>query len=241
MPENARSSNAAMDNIMSKIFRSSLALFIGVVIFVGLPLLGWGVTDVVGFVNHPARLSYVLLVVLLEVFVVIMFPGAGSQHGEGTKTVRRQRWTVLLMQVLSLAIVIAAAYSDRHNAAVFGESEPILYVGLVLFAVGFVMMNWAAASLGRQFSVQVTLQKDHQLVTGGPYRYLRHPRYLGIILFNVGIALIFHSWLALILVAALAIVLLWRIHDEEAFMQQAFGTEWETYARTSWRIVPFVY
>jgi protein-S-isoprenylcysteine O-methyltransferase Ste14 len=95
--------------------------------------------------------------------------------------------------------------------------------------------------LGRQFSVQVTLQKDHRLVTGGPYQVLRHPRYLGIILFNVGIALIFHSWLALLLVAALALVLLWRIHDEEAFMQQAFGTQWEAYARQSWRLVPFIY
>jgi len=64
---------------------------------------------------------------------------------------------------------------------------------------------------------------------------------MGIILFNVGIALIFHSWLALLLVAALTLVLLWRIHAEEAFMQQAFGTEWESYAHTSWRLVPFVY
>ncbi len=45
----------------------------------------------------------------------------------------------------------------------------------------------------------------------------------------------------MMLVGILALVLLWRIHDEEAFMQQAFGAEWETYARASWRLVPFVY
>ncbi len=226
---------------MSKIVRSSIALFIGVAIFVGLPLIGWGLADVQGFISRPARLGYVALVILLEVFVLIKFPGAGSQRGEGTHTIRRQRWTVLLMQILSLAIVIAAAYSDRHDVTVFGESGPIRYLGLVLFALGFVAMNWAAASLGKQFSVQVTLQEDHHLVTDGLYRYLRHPRYLGIILFNVGIALVFHSWLALLLVGALTLVLLWRIHDEDAFMHQAFGTEWEAYAHTSRRLIPFVY
>ncbi len=102
-------------------------------------------------------------------------------------------------------------------------------------------MNWAAAALGKQFSVQVTLQKDHQLVTGGLYHYLRHPRYLSIIVFNLGISLVYRSWLALILVAALTLVLLWRIHDEEAFMHQAFGIEWEAYTHTSWRLIPFVY
>ena len=226
---------------MPKVLRSSIALFIGVAIFVGLPLVGWGIADVQGFVSHPTRLGYVALVILLEVFVVIKFPGAGSNRGEGTKTVHRQRWVVLLMQVLSLAIVIAAAYSDRHDSAVFNELAPVRYIGLVLFAFGFVMMNWAAASLGKQFSIQVTLQKDHQLVTGGLYHYLRHPRYMGIIFFNLGIALVFRSWLALILVAALTLVLLWRIHDEEAFMQHAFGAEWETYTRTSWRLIPLVY
>lgn len=226
---------------MSKVALSFIAVLIGVAIFVGLPLIGWGVADLQGFIGHPARSGYVILVILLQVFVVIKFPGAGSQCGEGTQTVRRQRWTVFLMQILSLAIAITAGYSDRHAVMVMDTSELVRYLGLGLFAGGFVMMNWAAASLGRQFSVQVTLQADHQLVTGGPYRHLRHPRYLGIIVFNAGLALIFHSWLALILTGALTVVLLWRIHDEEAFMQQAFGARWETYASQSWRLVPFVY
>jgi protein-S-isoprenylcysteine O-methyltransferase Ste14 len=42
------------------------------------------------------------------------------------------------------------------------------------------------------------------------------------------------------LLAALALVLFWRIHDEEALMGQEFGTEWEGYARRSWRLVPFI-
>jgi protein-S-isoprenylcysteine O-methyltransferase Ste14 len=197
--------------------------------------------DVQGFAGHPARLAYIVLVVLLQVFVVIKFPEVGRNRGKGTKTVRRQRLVVLLLQVIPLAIVIAAPYSDRRDIAVLGGLEIVRYLGLGLFALSFITMNWAEASLGKQFSVQVTIQEDHKLVTDGLYGYLRHPRYLSIIMFNVGISLVYRSWLALILVAALTLVLLWRIYDEEAFMHQEFWTEWEAYSRRSWRLIPFVY
>ena len=60
-------------------------------------------------------------------------------------------------------------------------------------------------------------------------------------LFSAEDSLIFRSWLALILVAALALVLIWRIQDEEALMHQQFGFEWEAYSQRSWRLIPFVY
>lgn len=226
---------------MSTALRTGVTLLVGVVIFVGLPLLGWGVGDARGFIDHPARLAYTVLVVLLQVFVVMLIPGVGRNRGDGEKSVRRQRLALLLLQVIPLAIVIAAPYGDRRDIAVLGEIEIVRYFGLGLFALGFMGMHWAEAVLDKQFSVQVTIQEGHQLVTAGPYRYLRHPRYLGIIIFTTGISLVYRSWLALILVAALTLVLLWRIDDEEALMHQAFGTDWEAYAQRSWRLIPFVY
>jgi protein-S-isoprenylcysteine O-methyltransferase Ste14 len=226
---------------VSTVLRSALKACIGIAIFAGLPLVGWGIMDAQGFVGHPARLGYVVLVVLLQVLVVVKMPEVGRNRGAGNKVVRRQQLAVLLLQVLSLMILFAAPYADRRDIAVIGGVEIVRYLGLVLSALGFVAMNWAEASLGKQFSVQVTIQEDHKLVTDGPYRYLRHPRYLGIMAFNVGISLVYRSWLTLILVAALTLVLLWRIHDEEAFMHQEFGTDWEAYSKRSWRLIPFLY
>ena len=79
------------------------------------------------------------------------------------------------------------------------------------------------------------------LVTGGPCRFLRHPRYLGIIVFVAGIALVFHSWVGLILDVAIILVLVWRIRDEEALMHTEFGAEWEAYSRQTWRLAPFLF
>jgi len=218
-----------------------LVVLVGIILFAGLPLVGWGIADLPGFTAHPARLGYIVLVILLQAFVAIRFPRTGQNQGDGVKLVQRQRLAVLLLQVLSIAIIIVAPYTDRHATAVIDEPDLIRWLGLVLFGFGFLVVSWAEAVLGKQFSVQVTIQEGHQLVTGGLYRFVRHPRYLGIMTFNLGIALVFRSWLALILVAILLVVLLWRIHDEEALMRQEFGAEWDSYAKKSWRLIPYVY
>lgn len=227
--------------LVSTILGSVVKLLIGIVLFAGLPLLGWGVMDLQGFIRNPVRLAYIGVVVLLQVLIVIQIPEVGRNRGEGKKIVQRQRLAVLLLQVISLAVVIGAPYSDRWGVATLGEGNAIRYLGLVLFALGFTAMNWAEAILGKQFSVQVTIQEGHTLVTEGLYRYVRHPRYVGIIVCNVGLALVYRSWLALVLVAALIGVLLWRIQDEEALMQSEFGMEWQNYSTQSWRLIPFVY
>jgi hypothetical protein len=71
----------------------------------------------------------------------------GRNRGKGKKIVLRQRLTLVLIQVLSLAIVIAAPYSDRRDNAVLGEMEIVRYIGLGLFALGFIAMHWAEAFL----------------------------------------------------------------------------------------------
>jgi protein-S-isoprenylcysteine O-methyltransferase Ste14 len=216
-------------------------ILFGIALFAGLPFVGWGVTDLSGFIGHPARLAYVILIVLLQTVTVIRWPEVGRGNGEGKKAVRRQRIAVLLLQVLSIAILFAAPYGDRRNFSILGGFAAGRFLGLALVASGFILMILAESRLGRQFSVQVAIQDAHQLITSGPYRRLRHPRYLGILAFNAGIALVFRSWMALVLTAILALVLLWRIHDEEGLLGQEFGAEWEAYARRSWRLIPFVF
>ncbi len=226
---------------MSKIPRSAIALLAGILIFVGLPLLGWGLTDLPAFLDHPARPAYLILVVLLQLYVVIMIPEGGSSRGGEKPATSRQRLALLLLQLVPLAIVFTPPYSDRRDLLALGDLNWVRYLGLALFFLGFGGMHWAEAYLDWQFSVRVTVQKDHQLITDGPYRFLRHPRYLGILAFTAGIALVFRSGLALVLVAALALLLLWRIQDEEALMHQEFGARWEAYCRKSRRLIPFIY
>jgi protein-S-isoprenylcysteine O-methyltransferase Ste14 len=226
---------------MPRAIRVLATLAIGLAIFGGLPILGWGLTDVRGFLAHPARLSYLVLVLLLNTAISIRRPEVGKKREEGVKTVPRQRWAVALLQVTSLASVIAGPFCDRREIAVIHGGEPVRYVGLALYVAGLLLMHLAQTALGRQFSIQVTIQEGHRLVTDGLYRHVRHPRYLGTMLFASGLALVFRSWVAVALCGAICLILAWRIRDEEALLRREFGAEWDAYARRSRRLIPFVY
>ena len=61
----------------------------GVFLFIGLPLLGWGLMDIPGFLANPARLGYVGLVILMQAVLVIRWPEIGRQGRAGAQTVRQ--------------------------------------------------------------------------------------------------------------------------------------------------------
>jgi protein-S-isoprenylcysteine O-methyltransferase Ste14 len=220
--------------------RSLATWLIGTALFVGLPLLGWGLGDLGGFFANLARLSYVVLVTGLNAVIAYRRPEVGAPRAQGTQTVRRQRIAVVLLQVLSLALVLVGPYCDRHGIAVIA-AQASRWVGVAMVGMGLLVMHRAQMALGPQFSVQVEIQEGHRLVTDGLYRSIRHPRYLGILVFTSGIALVFSSWLALAVVAGVAVVLAWRIHDEETLMRARFGAEWTAYSKRTWRLCPFVF
>lgn len=205
-----------------------------------MPLLSWGLRSIGTFADDPGRLAYLIAAVVLTLVIAAAIPPPSSSRGVESKVLHRQRAAVIMLQVFGLALVVVGPWADRHEVLVLPDSGARM-LGVALFAVGQVLMAWAQATLGDRFSIEVTIQKDHTLITKGLYRVVRHPRYLGTLIFTVGLALVFRSGLGLILVVAQALVLLWRIHDEEKLLRHEFATEWDTYARASWRLLPFVY
>jgi protein-S-isoprenylcysteine O-methyltransferase Ste14 len=217
-----------------------IAGLLGLAAFIGLPLLSCGIRDLGGFFQNPARLLY-CVGLLIQLVAMLMLPQAGMSRGEGEKTVEWQRIAVRIMLALSLAIMAVGPYCDRRGIASLPKTDLCRYAGLALLVIGFFAMIWATKYLAEQFSVQVTIQKNHRLVTDGPYRFLRHPRYFGVLLFLAGFSLVFLSWLALLLVAAMALVLGWRIYNEEILMREEFHADWESYSRRTGCLIPFVY
>jgi len=202
-----------------------------------MPLAAWGLKDISLFFDDPARLWYIILAALMQTAVVAVMPEAGH-GGPGREGTKAGKFDLVLIQIIGLAIILSGAYSDRRGSAALGAPEAVRYLGLALFIGGMALMQWAEAALGRQFSIKVELQNGHRLVTSGPYTVIRHPRYAGNLIFFTGYCLTFRSWAALVLVALMAGVLLWRIWAEEEIMRQEFGDEWVAYAKRTWRLVP---
>ncbi len=223
---------------MSRPLRSAVTFLMGCFVYVVLPLVAWGILDVLGFLEHPARLSYIVLAFILNAFAAIRIPEIGKERPAEQTTLRKQHLTVVLLQVLSIAIVTVGPYCDRRDIAAMGDVDTLRAAGLCLYGAGFLLMHFAEAHLGKQFTMEVSIHQGHTLVTDGPYRYIRHPRYLGIMLFSLGLSLVFRSWLGLLCVALAILVLLWRIRDEDELMHREFSAEWEEYARRTARLIP---
>jgi protein-S-isoprenylcysteine O-methyltransferase Ste14 len=111
--------------------------------------------------------------------------------------------------------------------------------GLVLVALGLAFAVWARTSLGRNWSATVTVKQQHELVRSGPYRFVRHPIYTGMLLAFLGTAIAQDQWRSL-LAFALVWLALWRKWKlEERFMQDTFGEPYLAYRRQVPAVVPW--
>jgi len=214
-------------------------------ICLGLPLLGWGLADVRSFLSEGARLGYAVSVAGFALAVAVQAAGGvegiRGGAGEGQKRVRRQTVVRFVMSLSLFGALLFLPFGDRHALAVIDIGAGARWAGVVLSGLGYLLVFWSGVALGKQYSPEVTIQKDHELITSGPYRVVRHPRYLGVLLLALGVALVFRSWIGLVGCILLLGILQSRIRDEEALLRQEFGPAWEVYRSRSWRVIPYLY
>lgn len=97
----------------------------------------------------------------------------------------------------------------------------VSWTAVTLVVLAELLRAWVLASMRRSWNVQVVTSPDHDIVTDGPYRWLRHPNYTVVILEMVAVPLIMHLWVsALFLSLVNGVVLYFRIRTEEAVLRQ---------------------
>jgi protein-S-isoprenylcysteine O-methyltransferase Ste14 len=208
-------------------------ILVGSAAYLGLAVLGGGGA---AFFSHSALIA--LVAVQCALTAASLF--AGGNVSPGVKEDRGNRWVLPVFVVIGLLQVYLPAWTDRHDIWCL-DGDTVRWVGVVLFAAGGALRLWPVFVLGNRFSGLVAIQQGHTLVTGGIYRVIRHPSYLGMLLNALGWSLAFRSWVGVILTACLIPPLLARIAAEERLLRGQFGTEYDAYrARTS-RLIPQVY
>ena len=111
-------------------------------------------------------------------------------------------------------------------------------LGIALTAAGIGFAVWARAYLGGNWSGGVTVKVGHELVRTGPYRWVRHPIYSGLLLAMIGTALAFRQVRGLVGVIFLWVGFTIKIRIEERFMRATFGAEYDEYSQATGAIVP---
>jgi len=211
------------------------------VIYLGLPMVGWGLGNIDGFYSQPARVGYAVLIGIAAVQAAYQGLVIPEERGQAEKRVTRQTVFFVVSGLLGMALLLFMPFCDRHGIAVLPDYQWIRYLGLGLSALGGFVAFLSVLNLGRQYSPEVTIQSEHKLITTGLYHYIRHPRYLGLFVLILGFALIFRAWVGVILDLVLLGALIWRISDEEKMLHQEFGEGWEVYVRHTWRLLPYIF
>ncbi|MBV8463673.1 MAG: isoprenylcysteine carboxylmethyltransferase family protein, partial [Acidimicrobiales bacterium] len=113
-------------------------------------------------------------------------------------------------------------------------------VGLALFLAGLGLAIWARRFLGENWGMPMSQKDDPELVTSGPYRWVRHPIYSGLILAMVGTAVaISPRWL--VVVAVLSGYFVYSAYTEERMMTQRFPETYPAYKRSTKMLIPWVF
>ncbi|MDI3321062.1 methyltransferase family protein [Pinibacter soli] len=145
-------------------------------------------------------------------------------------------WITILM-VIPLSVFIATFF----RAPIF-RKEGYEYVGLIVIGIGILIRFIAVNSLGKFFTVDVTIRQEHHLKKDGFYKIVRHPSYSGSILSFVGFGISLNNWISLFVVTiAVFTAFMKRIRIEERVLQNQFGEEYTKYAKETYRLIPWVY
>ena len=151
--------------------------------------------------------------------------------------------TYLVLVACVVAAVIAAEVLGRRGQLPWpgGLVWPaVAGVGLIVAGTG--LRAWSIGTLGRFFQYQIDIQPGHRVVSGGPYRYLRHPAYSAVALVLAGIALACDDVWSLVAAAVLGGAgLAVRNRAEERQLTKALGAEYERFAVDRKRLLPGVW
>ena len=163
-----------------------------------------------------------------------------SRSRTGTK---QDRSTLRVLWIIIMASVAAGVFvAGNWRAGALPHGRLFEIAGAVLFAVGLLLRWWAIVTLGRFFTVDVTIEKDHELVERGPFRLVRHPSYTGVLLAFVGVGLSLRNWGAMLLILVPIFgAFVRRMNVEEEALSRALGSRYEQYMKRTRRLVPFLY
>jgi protein-S-isoprenylcysteine O-methyltransferase Ste14 len=160
------------------------------------------------------------------------------------RTVRRSgtwRGAIILIFVAAFLLArVTRGHVSALNGVLWHRTLALALVGDALTLAGLVLMLWARFTLGRNWSADVVLKQEHELIVRGPYRYMRHPIYSGGLLMMLGWAVWTGqvvSWFALAI--ALVIVGL-KAAAEEKLLTEHFGASYREYKARVKALVPYV-
>lgn len=188
------------------------------------------------------------LVGLLWLVFILLWLVLGQFNKKASKRVSRWTgWWLRLAIIIGVSIVISVRHHGVGSLIVsLSRALPIhpgivvQWVGVGLCVLGFGLTFWARGYIGRNWGMPMSLREGHELVTSGPYAYIRHPIYSGLMLAMIGSALV-EGLLWMILFAFYFAYFLVSARTEEKMMIAQFPDAYPAYRRRTRMLIPYVF
>ncbi len=187
-------------------------------------------------------------IVLGAMLVVRMFFTLRLRHsGEGImpdkQAIKHEGVGMFIARVVMFFVLMAVLvlYVINHpwmEALDFYLPPWLRWLGFVIGLSSIALIIWVELELGRQFSPQLQLRSEHQLITSGPYSRVRHPMYTAFYGFGLSLALMSANWFFVAFFILSLVGLCLRVPKEEKMMLDQFGDEYRAYMERTGRFVP---
>jgi protein-S-isoprenylcysteine O-methyltransferase len=190
-------------------------------------------------------LSIIAAYILLALFFAlegVLRKGRAAKSLEASSfdrgTTRWLGWAFLT----SACVLILAPLLNYWEIGLLGGNREFAWLGILVMLGGLAFRMWSNRVLGEFYTRTLRTVVQQQLVRQGPYRILRHPGYLGMLLMWAGAGLATFNWLVIVLIVPVMLAAYClRIAAEERMLRDRFGAEYELYRQKTWKLLPFLF
>ena len=154
------------------------------------------------------------------------------KHGRIVK-----KWTLPVLSTFHFAVGLGTVV--EYFAVQREINLTITLLGFSMFSTAFFLRKWAIKTLGDYHSIHIEIREEHPLIREGPYRYIRHPYYLSVIMELLGFPLVANAYYSFLFSLLFYVPFLYvRVYFEEAAMVEKFGDEYLRYKSYTWGFFP---
>lgn len=204
-------------------------------------------TDMLGLGVSPPAMAAIIVLFLYIIQSELRFGAKARAHRGGAS----DRGSTIVLSLASLVAVLGGVIEMKGRVPFLSTPIPawllwpamasVAWTGVAASFAGLLLRLWAVLTLRTRYSRTLLIQDDQSLERKGPYRFVRHPGYLGSLLCLNGFALASGSAAAtLVSLVATLWAYAYRIRSEDAMLIEAFGESYETYRREVRALLPFI-
>jgi protein-S-isoprenylcysteine O-methyltransferase Ste14 len=184
--------------------------------------------------------SYIIIAACWWIFIIVWLVNAARTK----QTIERQSPASMLAHRIPVGLgwwlMLVPKWPDPLNRQILPHTDFLQMTGAIICVAGLLFTLWARYTLAGNWSGDVTFKQNHELIRTGPYRFVRHPIYTGLLLLWIGTALALGELRGVVSVLLVALGFCIKIHQEERLMIRHFPDAYPAYQHEVKALVPFV-